>query len=76
MLVHEIPLPIETMLQADEIFLTSTTIEVLGVVDVDGQKIGEGTVGPITKQLSNALRQEIDRATSQSKKENDRGFLS
>lgn len=76
MLVHEIPLQIKTMLQADEIFLTSTTIEVLGVVDVDGQTIGEGTVGPITKQLSNALRQEIDRATSQSKKENDRGFLS
>ena len=76
MLVYEIPLQIEKMLQADEIFLTSTTIEILGVVDVDGQKIGEGTVGPITKQLSNALRQEIDRATSQSKKENDRELLS
>lgn len=36
---------------ADEIFLTGTAAEVIGVVDMDGRTIGEGVPGPITHQL-------------------------
>jgi branched-chain amino acid aminotransferase len=36
---------------ADEMFLTGTAAEVIGVVDIDGRKIGEGVPGPITKLL-------------------------
>ena len=36
---------------ADEFFLTGTAAEVIGVVDIDGRTIGDGTPGPITKQL-------------------------
>jgi branched-chain amino acid aminotransferase len=36
---------------ADEMFLTGTAAEVIGVVEMDGRKIGTGTPGPITKQL-------------------------
>lgn len=39
------------LLAADEVFLTGTTTEVLGVVSIDGQKIADGRVGPITRRL-------------------------
>jgi branched-chain amino acid aminotransferase len=35
----------------DELFLTGTAAEVIGVVDVDGRVIGDGKVGPVTKLL-------------------------
>ncbi len=44
---------------ADEVFITSTTKEVLGVVQVDDQKIGDGKVGPITKELYSRYKQYI-----------------
>jgi branched-chain amino acid aminotransferase len=36
---------------ADELFLTGTAAEVIGGVEMDGRVIGDGTPGPITKQL-------------------------
>lgn len=41
---------------ADEAFLTGTVTEVLPIVTVDGKTIGDGMVGPVTKQLYAALR--------------------
>jgi D-alanine transaminase len=38
--------------QADEVFLTGTTVEVLGVVRIDGKVIGDGQPGPITRRLA------------------------
>jgi len=35
----------------DELFLTGTAAEVVGVVEIDGRPIGEGRPGPITKRL-------------------------
>ncbi|MCK4753385.1 MAG: branched-chain-amino-acid transaminase [Planctomycetes bacterium] len=35
----------------DELFLTGTAAEVIGVVEIDGRLIGQGTPGPITKML-------------------------
>ncbi len=35
----------------DELFLTGTAAEVIGVVNVDGRIIGDGTPGEITKLL-------------------------
>jgi branched-chain amino acid aminotransferase len=35
----------------DEFFLTGTAAEVIGVVEIDGRVIGDGTPGPITKML-------------------------
>jgi branched-chain amino acid aminotransferase len=35
----------------DEFFLTGTAAEVIGVVEVDGRVIGDGTPGPVTKLL-------------------------
>lgn len=36
---------------ADEMFLTGTAAEVIGVVEMDGRVIGDGVPGPVTKQL-------------------------
>lgn len=42
----------EDLLTASEVFLTGTTVEVLSVVCVDGQVIGSGKPGPISRLLS------------------------
>ena len=36
----------------DEIFLTGTAAEVIGVVEIDGRTVGQGTPGPLTRLLS------------------------
>jgi D-alanine transaminase len=50
--VEERFLPVDSLYTADEVFLTGTTLEVLGVVRVDGRTIGSGQPGPITKTLA------------------------
>src|SRR5881296_3534548 len=46
---------------ADECFLTNTTVEVLPVTQVDGQSIGEGRPGEITRRLHASFRDSLDR---------------
>ncbi len=36
---------------ADEFFLTGSAAEVIGVVEIDGRRVGQGTPGPITQKL-------------------------
>lgn len=45
--VEDIPL-------ADELFLSSTTSEIMPIIQVDGKQIGDGKPGNITKQLQRA----------------------
>jgi len=49
----------EFLLSADECFLTGTAAEIIAVTTVDGQSIGDGKVGPITRQLMDAFHQLI-----------------
>ena len=35
----------------DELFLTGTAAEVIGIVEIDGRPVGDGRPGPITRQL-------------------------
>ncbi|WP_349409248.1 branched-chain-amino-acid transaminase [Pseudalkalibacillus sp. SCS-8] len=44
---------------ADEVFLTGTAAEVIGVVKVDGRQIGEGKPGELTNQLLEAFRKTV-----------------
>ncbi len=39
----------------NELFLTGTAAEVIGIVEIDGRTIGDGKVGPITKRLKKAF---------------------
>lgn len=50
--VEERFFPVDLLYVADEVFLTGTTIEVLGVVEIDGRVIGTGRPGPITRALA------------------------
>jgi D-alanine transaminase len=50
--VEERFLSLDSLYGADEVFLTGTTLEVLGVVRIDGNTIGSGRPGPITKTLA------------------------
>ena len=49
--VEERLFTIEEAQSADEAFITSATMFVNGVVEIDGHKIGEGTPGPVSKRL-------------------------
>jgi len=54
--ILETYLKIQDVLKADEIFLTSTTMEVMPVVKVDRTVIGGGRPGPVTRSLHIAFR--------------------
>lgn len=50
--IEERPMAVDSLYSADEVFLTGTTIEVLGVIRIDGKTIGSGRPGPVTKALA------------------------
>lgn len=52
---------VEEMLDADEVFYTSTGVEVTPIVKVDGKVIGNGKIGPVTRQLQILYRIEIEK---------------
>ena len=55
--VAEIPLTKHDVYIADECFLTGTAAEVVPVVKVDSRPIGDGTPGPITRDLMRRFHQ-------------------
>ncbi len=50
--VEERFLSVASLFASDEVFLTGTTLEVLGVVRIDGKSIGSGRPGPVTNTLA------------------------
>lgn len=57
-LAQELRLPIEEghftvdqLYQADECFLTNTSMEIMPVVAIDNKRVGNGTPGPLTRNL-------------------------
>ena len=53
--VHEYPLLHAELPRAAELFLTSTTSDVLPVVRIDGATVGAGAPGPVTRRLYEAF---------------------
>ncbi len=49
----------ETLRAADEVFVSSTAVEVLGVTTLDGEPIGDGKVGPVTRRMYEAFRRGV-----------------
>ncbi|MCH2134971.1 MAG: branched-chain-amino-acid transaminase [Phycisphaerales bacterium] len=56
----------EELFEADEIFLTGTAAEVIGVSSINGKPIGSGVVGPVTLQLVEQFRLMVSSACEQS----------
>jgi D-alanine transaminase len=52
---------VEEVLQADEIFLSGTTVEVTPIVEVEEKKISGGIPGEVTKKLQQLLKDEIEK---------------
>lgn len=49
--IHEERIDLMMLRQADEVFLSSTLQEVLGITTIDKRPVGDGTVGPFTRML-------------------------
>lgn len=49
----------QELYDAAEVFLTGTTVEVLGVVRIDGKTIGGGRPGPLTQRLARKFLEQI-----------------
>jgi branched-subunit amino acid aminotransferase/4-amino-4-deoxychorismate lyase len=54
--VEETTFPVERLVEADEIFMSSTVREIAGCVELDGKPIGDGRPGEAAKALQQALR--------------------
>lgn len=61
--VEETPLRDDDLLNADEAFFTSTTKEIMPIVQVDDRAIGSGSPGPVTKALLAELRRVANEMT-------------
>jgi branched-chain amino acid aminotransferase len=61
--VREAVLRDESLLGADEAFLTSTTREIVPIVQVDDTRIGDGRPGPITVALLQTFRAQAQALT-------------
>ena len=53
--VVEQVLRLQDLYSADEVFITSTNRNVIGVREIAGRPIGEGKMGPVTKRLDTAF---------------------
>lgn len=53
--VKEAMLTRDQLYIADEVFITGTAAELVGVRAIDHRQVGEGTVGPLTRRLSQAF---------------------
>ena len=61
--VKEESLPLNILSQAEEAFITGTTKRIMPVVQVDGQQIGNGKPGPVSRQLLQAW-EELEKSNS------------
>ncbi|WP_411342790.1 D-amino-acid transaminase [Paenibacillus sp. WLX1005] len=50
----------EQLLEADEVFLTSTTQEATAIITIDGKPVGNGTPGHIVRQLQAAYVEAVE----------------
>ncbi|ASJ53268.1 D-amino-acid transaminase [Brevibacillus formosus] len=58
--VHEEAFDIAFLKQADEVFLTSTTAEIMPLISVDGLAVGNGQPGPVALTLQDLFEQHIN----------------
>ncbi|MED1917064.1 D-amino-acid transaminase [Bacillus thuringiensis] len=58
--VHEKAFDMAFLKQADEVFLTSTTAEIMPLISVDGVAVGNGQPGPVVLTLQDLFEQHIN----------------
>lgn len=60
--IEVVDFPLAALRTAAEAFLTASNKEVMPIVHIDGQPVGDGHVGPLTRQIMAAFRQYTDSA--------------
>ncbi|WP_414042668.1 D-amino-acid transaminase [Macrococcus sp. EM39E] len=56
---EEVTFDEKALKDADEVFISSTSLEVMPVVEIDGENVGQGQVGPVTKLLQSKFDEQI-----------------
>ena len=59
--VEERSMRLEEIYNADEVFLTGTAAEVIGVSSIDGEPVADGKVGPVTRRLIAEFRARVEK---------------
>jgi D-alanine transaminase len=54
--VHEVPILEHRLGEAEELFLSSTILEIRPIVQLDDHPVGTGTPGPVTRRIQRAFR--------------------
>ena len=60
-IIHERTITLEEVLVADEVFLTGTAAEVIGVSHIGDKVMGTGKVGPITSAFENEFKNRVSK---------------
>lgn len=50
---------LDTLRDADEVFMSSTRVDVLGITQIDDRPVGDGRVGPVTQALYRQFSERI-----------------
>lgn len=58
--VEERKITLEELYRAEEVFITSTVMELIPVLEVDRSKIGTGMPGPVWRELYQAYKQRVE----------------
>ncbi len=58
--LREQAVPVQQFIGADEIFIGGTVTEIVPVVKVDGQNVGDGKPGPVYRQVYQAYQDLVD----------------
>ncbi|MFE8072728.1 D-amino acid aminotransferase [Marinobacteraceae bacterium S3BR75-40.1] len=54
---REEPIARERLLEAEEIWISSSTREIVPVIELDGRHVGNGTPGPVWRRIAESYRQ-------------------
>ena len=57
--VHEKAFTVKTLLQADEVFVTATKSDIIPILKIDNQSIGQESPGKITRKIIQSFRSAI-----------------
>lgn len=60
----EQPFTTQELMEADEVFVTSTTSEVVPVISIDGKIVNGGKPGNMTKKIQDAFSRKVKKETS------------
>jgi branched-chain amino acid aminotransferase len=58
-IVREEPLSRDQLYLADEVFVSGTAAECIGLSEIDFRTIGSGVTGPVTRQIQHSFHQAI-----------------